>query len=227
MILSAKNIFKSYKNGNKVLSILENVNFHVKSGDLISITGPSGCGKSTLLNLLGTLDKPDSGELIVGDKKILNLNDNKLSLIRAQYIGFVFQFHHLLPEFTILENLIIPQRLIGVSENNSRMHASQLLKKVNLFERKNHKPNSISGGERQRVAVIRSLVNKPKIVLADEPTGNLDQKNTDILITMIKSLASEFNQAFIIATHNEKVSKICKKHYTIEGGKIIKLTDKF
>ena len=161
MILSAKNIFKSYKNGNKVLSILKNVNFHVKSGDLISIMGPSGCGKSTLLNLLGTLDRPDSGELIVGDKNILNLNDNKLSLLRAKYIGFVFQFHHLLPEFTILENLIIPQRLIGVSENDSRIHASKLLKKVNLFERKNHKPSSISGGERQRVAVLRSLVNTP------------------------------------------------------------------
>ncbi len=223
MILSAKNISKSYKNGNKVLTILKNINFHVNEGDLISITGPSGCGKSTLLNLLGTLDKPDTGELIINDKNILNLSDNQLSLLRAKNIGFVFQFHHLLPEFTILENLIIPQRLIGISEQNSRMNAINLLNKVNLLKRKNHKPNLISGGERQRVAVIRSLINKPKIILADEPTGNLDKKNTESLISMIKILAFEFNQAFVIATHNEEVSKICKKHYTIEGAKIIKL----
>ena len=226
MILSAKNIFKSFNSGNKPLSILKGVDIEVKAGELISITGPSGCGKSTLLNILGTLDKPDSGELIIDKKNVFELYDKELSKLRANSIGFIFQFHHLLPEFTVLENLIIPQRLIGVSDNDARLKAIKLLKKINLFDRKDHRSNTISGGERQRVAVIRSLINNPKIVLADEPTGNLDLKNSEALIAMIESFSKEFNQTFLIATHNDKISKLCEKHYTIEDGKIIKLGNK-
>jgi len=226
MILSAKNIFKSFNEGNKPLPILKGVDIEIKAGELISITGPSGCGKSTLLNILGTLDMPDSGELIIDKKNVFELDDKELSILRANSIGFVFQFHHLLSEFTVLENLIIPQRLVGVSDIDARLKAIKFLKKISLFDRKDHRTNAISGGERQRVAVIRALINNPKIILADEPTGNLDLKNSDALISMIESFSKEFNQTFLIATHNDKISKVCEKHYTIEAGKVIKLSNK-
>lgn len=226
MILKAEQIRKSYSTSSEVLEILKGLDLTINEGEMISISGPSGCGKSTLLNILGTLDSPDSGSLEIFGQNVCNLNDEGLSILRSQTIGFVFQFHHLLPEFTVLENLIIPQRLLEVSEGDSRKRALQLLKKVGLAFRADHLPSAISGGERQRVAVLRALVNRPGIVLADEPTGNLDIEAATQLMEMIRSLATDFGQAFLIATHNPTVATVCKKNLGMIDGQLISLPQK-
>ena len=221
MILKAENICKSYPTSAGPLEVLRDVSLSLKEGELISISGPSGCGKSTLLNILGTLDQPDKGTLEITGKNVALLDDESVSRLRSEFIGFVFQFHHLLPEFTIAENLMIPQRLLGRSEKTATDRVTELLSKVNLLPRYNHRPNAISGGERQRVAVLRALVNEPGIVLADEPTGNLDVETARQLMEMIQNLAKDFNQAFLIVTHNPDVAALCEKNLTINEGTVI------
>ena len=201
--------------------MLRDVSLSLKEGELISISGPSGCGKSTLLNILGTLDQPDKGTLEITGKNVALLDDESVSRLRSEFIGFVFQFHHLLPEFTIAENLMIPQRLLGRSEKTATDRVTELLSKVNLLPRYNHRPNAISGGERQRAAVLRALVNEPGIVLADEPTGNLDVETARQLMEMIQNLAKDFNQAFLIVTHNPDVAALCERNLTIKEGTVI------
>ena len=221
MILKAENICKSYPTSAGPLEGLRDVSLTLKEGELISISGPSGCGKSTLLNILGTLDQPDKGTLEITGKNVALLDDESVSRLRSEFIGFVFQFHHLLPEFTIAENLMIPQRLLGRSEKTATDRVTELLSKVNLLPRYNHRPNAISGGERQRVALLRALVNEPGIVLADEPTGNLDVETARQLMEMIQNLAKDFNQAFLIVTHNPDVAALCERNLTINEGTVI------
>ena len=218
MILKAKKIRKSYSTSSELLEILKGLDFEVNKGEMISISGPSGCGKSTLLNILGTLDSPDSGSLEICGKQVISLDDKAISKLRMESIGFVFQFHHLLSEFTVLENLIIPQRLMKINEKDAKDKSLALLDKVGLNSRSDHRPSTISGGERQRVAVLRALANSPDIVLADEPTGNLDIESASQLMVMIQSLAAELGQAFVIATHNPVVASICKKNLEISNG---------
>ena len=221
MILKAENICKSYPTSAGPLEVLRDVSLSLKEGELISVAGPSGCGKSTLLNILGTLDQPDKGTLEITGKNVALLDDESVSRLRSESIGFVFQFHHLLPEFTIAENLMIPQRLLGRSEKTATDRVMELLSKVNLLPRSNHRPNAISGGERQRVAVLRALVNEPGIVLADEPTGNLDVETAQQLMEMIQNFAKDFNQAFLIVTHNPDVAALCERNLTINEGTVI------
>ena len=218
MILKAKKIRKSYSTSSELLEILKGLDFEVNKGEMISISGPSGCGKSSLLNILGTLDSPDSGSLEICGKQVISLDDKAISKLRMESIGFVFQFHHLLSEFTVLENLIIPQRLMKINEKDAKDKSLALLDKVGLNSRSDHRPSTISGGERQRVAVLRALANSPDIVLADEPTGNLDIESASQLMDMIQSLAAELGQAFVIATHNPVVASICKKNLEISNG---------
>ena len=221
MILKAENICKSYPTSAGPLEVLRDVSLSLKEGELISISGPSGCGKSTLLNILGTLDQPDKGTLEITGKNVAVLDDESVSRLRSEFIGFVFQFHHLLPEFTIAENLMIPQRLLGRSEKTATDRVTELLSKVNLLPRYNHRPNAISGGERQRVALLRALVNEPGIVLADEPTGNLDVETARQVMEIIQNFAKDFNQAFLIVTHNPDVAALCERNLTINEGTVI------
>jgi len=221
MILKAENICKSYRTSTGPLEVLRDVSLSLKEGELVSVAGPSGCGKSTLLNILGTLDQPNKGTLEIAGKDVALLDDESVSRLRCESIGFVFQFHHLLPEFTIVENLMIPQRLLGRSERAAADWAKELLSKVELLPRADHRPNAISGGERQRVAVLRALVNEPGIVLADEPTGNLDVDAAQQLMEVIQALAEDFNQAFLIVTHNPDVAALCERNLTIKEGTVI------
>ncbi|MGY8750480.1 MAG: ABC transporter ATP-binding protein [Fidelibacterota bacterium] len=214
MILEAKNISKSFKNGKKNLSVFKNINLVINSRDLITIMGPSGAGKSTLLNILGTLDKPDSGKLLINGKDVSLLSSTEISKVRNEQLGFVFQFHHLLPEFTAIENVLIPNQIKGESGNIHK--GRDLLTYMGLEKRFNHFPSQLSGGERLRVAVVRALMNDPKIVMADEPTGNLDKLNADKLINLFKKINNDFNQAIIITTHNPDVASIGNKKYILD-----------
>lgn len=226
MILKAEHISKSYPTSTGRLEVLRDINLSVDKGELISVMGPSGCGKSTLLNILGTLDEADSGYLEIDGSEVTFLEDESLSQLRSGCIGFVFQFHHLLPEFTVIENLTIPQRLVGAGETEATDRASELLSKVDLLPRASHQPNAISGGERQRVAVLRALVNRPKIVFADEPTGNLDVEAAGKLIEMIQTLSEEFKQAFLIVTHNPDVAAMCRRNLMMTEGRVVAAPEK-
>ena len=222
MILSAKGIHKSFKNGNAVLSVLQDLNISVKKQEIVTIMGPSGSGKSTLLNILGTLDKPDSGQLIVNNQNIAELSDNKLAKLRNRHLGFVFQFHHLLPEFTAFENVLIPSMLAN-QENHSEKRAIELFSYLGLSDRRDHFPSQLSGGERVRVAVLRALINEPEIVLADEPTGNLDVANASKLIELFHRICEDFKQAMVITTHNPDVARIGDSHWNLEKGQLVPL----
>ena len=215
--ISVEDIFKSYRIGKTEVPVLKGVSFILEGSGIYSLMGPSGSGKSTLLNVIGTLDKPDSGRIIIESEDINDLKNHELSLFRNNRIGFVFQFHHLLPEFTALENVAMPGFIKGEEKDISLEKAKVLLKDVGLEQRLDHKPSELSGGELQRVAVARALINEPVIILADEPTGNLDRKNSDMLFDLIKNLSITKNQLFFIATHNEKIAE--------KSGKIIELVD--
>ncbi|HET6766027.1 MAG TPA: ABC transporter ATP-binding protein, partial [Chitinophagaceae bacterium] len=203
-MLTGKNIYKRYG----PLEVLRGVNLEIQKGEVVAIVGPSGCGKSTLLHILGSLDKADMGEIVVNNTALSTLSGNKLASFRNKHIGFVFQFHHLLPEFTALENVCIPGWLAGRARNEVKAKAEELLKMLGLFERNENKPNQLSGGEQQRVAVARALINNPDIVFADEPTGNLDSANAEELHQLFFDLRKQFNQTFLIVTHNEELSQL-------------------
>lgn len=219
MILKAQNITKTFSNGSRTLSVFSDISLDINQGDLITIMGPSGAGKSTLLNILGTLEKPDSGDININGKDVLTMSNKELSLLRNKYLGYVFQFHHLLPEFTALENILMPARIAGLEGKEKR--ALELLDYVGLLERKQDFPNQLSGGERSRIAVLRALINNPALVLADEPTGNLDMGNGTKMINLLLDINKEFKQAFVLTTHNPEVAKIGYKKYKLENGNLI------
>ena len=216
MILNAYQISKSYHNGEKELHVLRNVDLELQQGEIITIMGQSGAGKTTLLNILGTLDRPDSGSVSICGLDISQLTEKKLSELRNKQLGFVFQFHHLLPEFTAMENVLMPALIAG-DELNARERADELFDYVDMTERRNHYPSQLSGGERQRVAVLRALILKPGVVLADEPTGNLDESNADRLLNLFHKINDDFNQAFVITTHNPNVADIGNRRFVLEN----------
>jgi lipoprotein-releasing system ATP-binding protein len=208
------NIRKSYNS----LEVLKGINIRIEQGEIVSIVGASGAGKTTLLQIIGTLDKPSSGQLMIGGNEVFKLNEKKLSAFRNKNIGFVFQFHHLLPEFTALENLCIPAYIAGIGRDEAEKRASELLEFLHLTDRATHKPSELSGGEQQRIAVARALMNKPSVVLADEPSGNLDSGNAKELHELFFSLRKEFNQTFVIVTHNEEFANGSDRKLTIADG---------
>ena len=216
-LIKAINIKKSYGD----LSVLKGVNLLVKKGEVISIVGASGAGKTTLLQILGTLDEADQGELIINKQAVNKLKDKSLSEFRNQSIGFVFQFHNLLAEFTALENICLPAFIAGTYKKEAEKRAKELLALLNLSDRVNHKPNELSGGEQQRVAVARALMNKPAVVLADEPSGNLDSQNADELHQLFFRLNKELGQTFILVTHNQKLADMADRKLVMKDGVIV------
>ena len=217
-ILEANNISKIYKKAGESIQVINNLHIAVERGEILVLMGPSGSGKSTLLNILGTLDSDFSGSLIIDDIHLTNATD--ITSIRRNKLGFIFQFHHLLPEFTILENLLIPQMIAGNCSNVPQKATTDMLKFIGLKERMNHYPNEISGGERQRVAVMRAIVNNPCIILADEPTGNLDRDNSQKMLKLMAKLKVKYKQSFIIATHDQSILDIADRALYLKDGKI-------
>ncbi|MCB0396740.1 MAG: ABC transporter ATP-binding protein [Flavobacteriales bacterium] len=202
------------------LQVLKGIHLNIKEGEIVSIVGASGAGKTTLLQIIGTLDRPDTGLLRIENEDVTQFNDKKLSAFRNRRIGFIFQFHHLLPEFTAEENVCIPGFIAGRQENEVREKARTLLAKLGLSERLDHKPNELSGGEQQRVAVARALINDPAVVLADEPSGNLDSTAAKELHELFFSLRDQLNQTFVIVTHNEELANMADRKLTMRDGLI-------
>ncbi len=216
-MLTAKGIHKYYGD----LWVLKGVNIEVGAGEIVSIVGPSGSGKSTLLHILGTLDEPAKGEIFLQNKKVNDLKRKPLAAFRNRHIGFVFQFHHLLPEFTALENVCIPGWIAGRKKKEVEKQAGELLNALGVGERLDHKPGALSGGEQQRVAVARALINSPDIVFADEPTGNLDSANARELHQLFFDLRNRFKQTFLIVTHNEELAQMSDRVLHMKDGKIV------
>ena len=216
-MLSGKNIYKSYG----PIRVLKGVDINIQKGEVVSIVGPSGSGKSTLLHILGTLDRADKGQVNMNSTDINSLSPNKLASFRNKHIGFVFQFHHLLPEFTALENVCIPGWLAGRKRKEVEERAIELLRMLGLGDRLENKPNALSGGEQQRVAVARALINNPDIVFADEPTGNLDSANAEELHQLFFDLKKKFNHTFLIVTHNEELANQSDRVLHMKDGKIV------
>ena len=216
-MITGKNIHKRYG----TVEVLKGVDVEINKGEVVSIVGPSGSGKSTLLHILGTLDKADNGAVSMNNTAINSLSGKKLAAFRNKHIGFVFQFHHLLPEFTALENVCIPGWLAGRKKGEVKAEAERLLGMLGLSQRMENKPNQLSGGEQQRVAVARSLINKPDIIFADEPTGNLDSANAKELHQLFFDLRKQFNQTFLIVTHNEELAQLSDRVLHMKDGKIV------
>ncbi len=215
-MISVSGIHKSYG----TLHVLKGVDLEVKKGEIISIVGASGAGKSTLLHIIGTLDRADKGTVHIDDTDIGPMNDRKLSAFRNRSIGFVFQFHHLLPEFDAMENVCLPAFIAGIDKKKAQERAGELLRFLGLDERAHHKPSELSGGEQQRVAVARALMNSPAVVLADEPSGNLDSENARELHKLFFSLRETFRQTFVIVTHNEELANMADRKVTMKDGVI-------
>ena len=217
-MLKANSLYKNYGD----LPVLKGLDMEVAAGEVVSVVGASGAGKSTLLNILGILDRPDKGTLSIADTDVFSLNDKQLSVFRNKNIGFVFQFHHLLPEFTALENAAMPAYIAGLSKQEAEEKALELLDIIKLKDRLSHKPAELSGGDQQRVAIARALINNPKIVLADEPSGNLDSANAEELHKLFFDLRDRLNQTFIIVTHNMDLASMADRKLTIQDGIFIK-----
>jgi lipoprotein-releasing system ATP-binding protein len=216
-MISGKNIHKSYG----ALEVLKGIDLEINKGEIVSIVGASGAGKTTLLQIIGTLDKPTSGTIQFDSQDIASLSEKRLASFRNMNIGFVFQFHHLLPEFTALENLCIPAFIAGVSQKQANLRAMELLEFLHLSDRAEHKPSALSGGEQQRVAVARALMNHPSVILADEPSGNLDSANAKELHALFFTLRKEFNQTFVIVTHNQELAEMSDRKLMMLDGRIV------
>lgn len=217
-VLSARGIRKTFHENGQELSILDGVDLDVAPGEVVAVLGVSGSGKSTMLAILGTLDRPDSGSLVIGGERTDSLGDSALSRLRSRTLGFVFQFHHLLPDLDALENVALPARIGGASDAEARERARELLEASGLGQRLHHRPGQLSGGERQRAALARALANKPRLVLADEPTGNLDPANARKLLETLQELSSRFNQAFLIATHDPDLAQSAHRRMRLVHG---------
>lgn len=202
-ILQLQHVHKVYESGPNRVEVLTDISMQVAKGEIVIIMGPSGVGKSTLLNLIGTLDTPSGGKIFINGDDVLQYNEQKLARFRNEHIGFIFQFHYLMPEFTALENVLIPRMIKGNDWKSDEQHAINLLSEVGLEHRLHHRPNQLSGGEQQRVAIARALMNRPKMILADEPTGDLDRQNSQALFKLILHLNEKYRQTFIIVTHDE------------------------
>jgi len=216
-MIKIKNITKSFDS----LKVLKGIDLDVKSGEIVSIVGPSGAGKTTLLQIIGTLSSSDTGELTINGTDIRTLNQKQVAQFRNKNIGFVFQFHHLLPEFTAVENICMPAFIKGSDKKETIKRANELLDFLNLSHRAEHKPGEMSGGEQQRVAVARALINNPAVILADEPSGNLDTKNKEALHKLFFSLRDKFNQTFVIVTHNNELAEMSDRTIRLKDGKVV------
>jgi lipoprotein-releasing system ATP-binding protein len=223
LMIEAVNLTKSFKMAGLELTVLKGINLTIAQGEILAIVGASGAGKSTLLHILGTLDRPTSGTVLFEGQDLFQLSDQKQAEFRNRRIGFVFQFHHLLPEFTALENVCLPAHIQNRSAQDAQAEATSLLKDVGLEHRMNHKPGELSGGEQQRVAVARALIQQPNLVLADEPTGNLDTHTGDALFTLMRTLNRSRGITFVIVTHNEKLSAQADRIIHMEDGQIVPL----
>ncbi len=217
-LLQTVNLRRVFSETGEDLEILKGVNFEMEAGELVALTGSSGSGKSTFLNLVGMLDTPTSGEILFKGKPLSKFNSQERDMYHRVQVGFVFQFHHLLSEFTAIENVCVPGRILGTSEKECKERAAMLLETVGLKDRLKHLPRELSGGERQRVAIARALMNHPDLVLADEPSGNLDEANSAMLNELIGELNEKFNQAFLIVTHDEKLASFAKRRVVMHGG---------
>ena len=222
IVLQAENIWKEYRTGTAVpLSVLRGVDLDVRKGEMVVIVGPSGSGKSTLLHILGGLDRPSQGHVRVGEEEIVAMGEERLAAFRNRSLGFVFQFHHLLPEFTAIENVCMPAMIAGKTLKDARERGETLLQEVGLLERMHHKPSELSGGEQQRVAVARALMNEPPFVLADEPSGNLDEENGLQLHRLMSRLCDELEVSFVIATHNPDLAKRATRVLRMQEGRLV------
>ena len=220
-ILELKNINKTYKGTSETLHILKDLDLVINEGEFVSIIGKSGSGKSTLLNVIGLLDSIDDGEIYIHGEKVDRTNHQKIDFLKNRDIGFVFQFHYLLPEFTALENVMLPALLNNFNDKkNIEEKAKKILDSVGLKERYSHKPNQLSGGEKQRVAIARALINDPKIILADEPTGNLDEETSNEIHNLFRKINRENNQTIIVVTHSRELANITDKRYSVKNGKL-------
>ena len=213
-MITIENITKSFGS----LQVLKGIDLHINRGEVVSIVGPSGAGKTTLLQIMGTLDRPDSGSVLIDSVNVTTLSNKKLADFRNRHIGFVFQFHQLLPEFTALENIMIPAYIAGTSQKTAKQHAQELLQFMGLADRASHKPSELSGGEKQRIAVARALVNNPSVILADEPSGSLDSKNKQELHQLFFDLRDQFGQTFVIVTHDEGLASITDRTIHMRDG---------
>jgi lipoprotein-releasing system ATP-binding protein len=223
IVISCENLNKSYREGDVVTNILHNINFNMQASEYVAIVGRSGSGKTTLLHILAGLDVPDSGKVNVCGKVISELSDTERGNLRNKHIGFVYQFHHLLPEFSALENVMMPMLIAKKGKKTAKLEAMSLLTKMGLSDRAYHRPSKLSGGERQRVAIARALINKPDCILADEPTGNLDSQSASIIHEIILDLNKEFGLSFLLVTHDENLANQFQKTYRMEDGILTEL----
>jgi len=219
-LLEVRGLCKSFMSGDQRLDVLTGLSLDLTEGEMVAVTGASGSGKSTLLHLIGGMERPDQGSIRIGDLELAQLSFLELSRFRNQTIGFVFQFHHLLPEFTALENVMMPLLLRGVSREEAQASGRQLLKDVGIEARAHHRPGELSGGEQQRVALARALAGKPRLLLADEPTGNLDARTGGSIGSLIRELHERHSLSSILVTHNEKLARLCSHIYRLENGRL-------
>ncbi|MCL2765378.1 MAG: ABC transporter ATP-binding protein [Treponema sp.] len=220
VLIRINNIVKNYVSGNETLHILKGINLEINEGITAAISGQSGSGKSTLLNIIGGLDRTDEGSVIIGNDEITSLSEKEISVYRSKKVGFIFQFHYLLKDFTALENIMLPAYIAGMKKKEAAERAKALLADVRMEDRKSHFPSQLSGGERQRVAVARSMVNDPALILADEPTGNLDPQNSEIVTALLYESAQKWNKTMIVVTHDKKVAARACMQLVLENGRL-------